>query len=73
MVTADVKVKGSDLPTSLCTTSGLTLVVIKERTMTTATTSGTDGTHALSTSLTVEDGREGRRHDDERSMRCEYR
>ena len=66
MVAADIEVKGSHLPTSFCTTSGTTLVIIKKGSVMTSSSSGTNGTHALSTGLVVEDTGEGLGYGDER-------
>jgi len=66
LVLTDVKVEGSDLPVSRSTMSGPTLVIIQKGTMATSPMSSTNGMHALSTCLVVEDRREVGGHDDER-------
>ena len=69
MVSADVEVKGSYLPTGSRTTSSSALNIVKHGTMTATTLSGTNGTGTLSTSLIVEDAGKGGGHSDERLSR----
>jgi len=72
-VTTNVEVKGSYLPTGLCTTSSSALNIVKHGTMMATTSSGTNRTDTLSTSLIVEDAGKGVGHDDdERSGLSEY-
>jgi len=66
VVSADVEVKGSYLPADRRSTSSTSLNMVKHGTMTATTSSGTNGTGTLSTSLIVEDAGEGGGHEDER-------
>ena len=66
MVLTNVEVKGSYLPMSFHTTSGTTLVMVEHGTMAASPTNGVDGTHALSTGLSVEDRSEDFGHDEKR-------
>jgi len=65
LVPTDVKVKGSYLPTGRHSTSSASLNMVKHGVMTAATTSGTNGTDTLSTSVIVEDAGKGSGHDDD--------
>ena len=67
-MTTDVEVKGSYLPTGLRTMSSLALNIVKHGMMTATTTSGTNGTGTLSTSLIGEDAGEVGRHEDDGSV-----
>ena len=69
MVSTNVEVEGSHLPTSLRTTSSPTLVVVKKQTVSARPMSSTDRTHALSVGLSVEDTGEDVGHGDKRCMR----
>ena len=69
MVSANVKIEGSYLPSGRRSMSSSALNMVKHGTMMATTTSGTNGTGTLSTSLITEDAGEGGRHvngDDER-------
>ena len=72
MVSTDVEVEGSYLPTLGHTTSSTTLVVIKKRPMTASPTSKTKRTDALDTSVVVEDTGEDGGHDDRRLLMWKY-
>jgi len=63
---ADVKVEGSYLPTGSQTMSSSTLNIVKHGTMTATTSSGTNGTDTLHTSLIVKDAGKGVGHGEER-------
>ena len=68
LVSADVKVEGSYLPTVRRLTSSSALNMVKQGVMTATTMSGTNGTGTLSTSLIGGDAGEGGGHcDEERS------
>ena len=67
MVSSDVEIERSYLATGRRSTRSSALNIVKHGTMTATTTSGTNGTGTLSTSLIGEDTGEGGRHmDDER-------
>jgi len=73
LVTADVKIEGSYLPTGSRSTSSVALNIVKQGVMTATTTSGMKGTDTLSTSVIVEDAGEGGRHVDDGSGDGEFR
>jgi len=63
LVLTDIKVEGSYLPTGRRSTRSSALNMVKHGTMMATTTSGTNGTGTLSTSLIGEDAGEDGRHD----------
>jgi len=74
LVSADVEIKGSYLPTDRRSTSSASLNIVKHGTMTATTTSGTKGTGTLSTRCIIEDaGERGRHVDDEDWLDGEFR
>ena len=75
MVSANVEIEGSYLLSDRRSTSSASLNMVKQGTMTATTTSGTNRTGTLSTSLIVEDRGEGGGHadGDDESDGGEYR
>jgi len=73
LVSTDIEVEGSYLPTGSHSTSSSALNMVKHGTMMATTTSGMNGTGTLSMSLIGEDAREVGRHEDDGSDDGEYR
>jgi len=73
LVSTDVEVEGSYLPSGSRSTSSSALNMVKHGMMTATTTSGTNGTRTLSTSLIGEDAGEVGRHVDDESDGGKFR